>query len=57
MISELAARSTIPICGSLPGLRRLRLLRLGPNCFALSLPPTAEFGNQPVYIIIANILG
>ena len=28
----------------------------GTNCFAL-LPPTAEFGNQPVYIIIANILG
>ena len=50
-ISELAARSTIPICGSLPGLRRLCLLRLGPNCFAL-LPPTYKglsFLNDSVF--------
>ena len=53
MIYELTVQSTIPICWSLSGLR---LLCLEPNCFAL-LPPTAEFENQPVYIIIANILG
>ena len=48
VISELAARSTIPICWSLPGLR---LLRLGPNCFAL-LPPTYKglsFLNDSVF--------
>ena len=104
-ISELAARSTIPICWSLSGLRLLRLLpgtellrslpptykglsflndsvfqrrtgdiwvgsakhnsnlwvpawsssallRLGPNCFALSLPPTYKglsFLNDSVF--------
>ena len=39
VIYEPVAQSTIPICWSLPGLRRLCLLRLEPNCFAL-LPPT-----------------
>ena len=31
VIYELVAQSTIPICWSLPGLRRLRLLRLVPT--------------------------
>ena len=51
LIYELVAQSTIPICWSLPGLRRLCLLRLEPNCFAL-LPPTYKglsFLNDSVF--------
>ena len=49
VIYELVAQSTIPICWSLSGLR---LFRLEPNCFALSLPPTYKglsFLNDSVF--------
>ena len=51
VIYEPVVQSTIPICWSLPGLRRLCLLRLEPNCFAL-LPPTYKglsFLNDSVF--------